>query len=311
MISGIFKNNIKLITTLRFRNRIRKLAINLECIFCDLIYRLANKLCKNIALTCVRNDGGGAQIHARLYCLSFANLYGFNYLNTEMHEVPHSFANKMITSPEFDLRWNSLLRFKNSSKQHDYPKTIQVKDSRELCLSLIKMILFGEYNKPILFEIVSMHRFANRSNIIVNQLSELARRDFFPENHKNYEKIVMHLRRGDVLEGNPSWESDSDFLNKLNHLVVKYPDCKIRIYSNSKFDLPLKFTNIATIDSYSEPFLMLSHIAVSDVFVMAKSSLSYIGALVSNGTIYCPDFWCARLNSWSSYDDLLNLSHPD
>lgn len=116
--------------------------------------------------------------------------------------------------------------------------------------------------------------------------------------------ISVHIRRGDV-DCNEGWKSErylspEYYVNILDILVKKYPNYKVVIYSQynfwnessyyEKFNPELKIET-PIIETWAD-------IITSKVFVMSKSSFSYVPALFNSGQIVYTPFWHKPLNNW-------------
>lgn len=123
--------------------------------------------------------------------------------------------------------------------------------------------------------------------------------------------ISVHIRRGDV-DCNEGWKSErylppEYYVDILNTLVQKYPDYKVAIYSQYNFWNECfhfeKFNPILKIDT---PIIETwADIITSKVFVMSKSSFSYVPALFNSSEIIYTPFWHKPLKTW------IDVGNPD
>ena len=285
--------------------------------WCFLFLRLLlSKSNKSIVLTCAgKRDGGGAQLHACFSVMVFAHDFGFRYVHTPFSFVEH----KPI---DYDTQswldgWNSYI--------YSIPPMLDPSSgligSRQWTTFSLRAVLLKAFLPPRLPQTIAIphaHRYTDLFPSRYSHVSSNYRRHKLNESHKSCQ-IVVHLRRGDVRETGPysdrytqSGYVLSCILNLLRALGDR--DLTLCIFSTSWCPIladPGRYSTNVNLDYSTEAsvFDVIQSMALSDYLLMAKSSLSYVGALLSTGVVFYQEFWhpalphWKRLSSLSSYDD--------
>jgi hypothetical protein len=122
--------------------------------------------------------------------------------------------------------------------------------------------------------------------------------------------IAIHIRRGDVKEGFGLWEargtSDQWRFSLIAQLKTLVPRADIHVFSNLEGD-----SSSSEYDGYrargatvhldeADPIETWAHLVAADVFVMAKSSFSYVPALLNDNCLVYQGFWHTPLDGWVS-----------
>lgn len=244
-----------------------------------------------------RSDGIGAQIHAICSLHAYAHLRGLTYLNSPMTQIAHGDG-----SPSWDEDWN---RFFNIPLTPETP--VSACDSKPL-----------KVNRALLLKDNTVYH-CNRAHPVV---------DLFPESYsavmpslrKAYDdapkekchvytsgpevkKIALHARKGDAA-GHQSRESNLDSLKaKLlkieKSLSQQGVDYEIHLFSQGT---PADFAALKDRNVHfhlnTDLFETFHSLVTADVFVMARSSLSYAAALLNQNAIFYEPFWHPRLPRW-------------
>ena len=266
------------------------------------LFRVASVLFKEIAVTCQRNDGGGAQLHGRISVYSLAQEFNFIYVASPIQDAHFAIG------PDWDARWNSLLNFDKSINfdTNKYTK-IQTQNSNHLRRAILQLILKLRFRKKYLFVMESAHNYTDSHPAILESSRDYLRQIFNGVKHFGHEEIVFHLRRGNDLTAPQRLESDDIIYARLAKLIQLFPDMSIRIYTNEPFEVRESFKSSVTADYSSDPFEAFTHMCEAKILIIAKSSLSYVAALINDGTIYYPKFWHPKLSSWKNVSDLEQL----
>ena len=250
-----------------------------------------------------RGDGGGAQLQASLAVMVMSLNRGMRYVHTPLRSVAHS------EGPEerWVQRWNEILKFpdllRDEHRVIDLDSRLSV--CRGLCSRTASIVLFSSSFRSIAD---SSGRFYERYR---NQVRALYHPEF-PRSASSQSglsrSIAVHVRRGDVAEVGPQ-----SFRFTANHKVLSVLD---KLRSNDTFDQVTVFSNGSrddlgdfayaghVIDSRSDALRALEDIVASDIFVMSKSSYSYLGGLLSSGRVVYEPFWHPPLPSWETWADL-------
>jgi hypothetical protein len=120
--------------------------------------------------------------------------------------------------------------------------------------------------------------------------------------------VCVHIRRGDITPSCPSMWTSTSFIAEtiakvrgvLDANCIKY---KICVFSQARY------TDVAELDAATEFFLdadpiwSMRELIEADILIMAKSSFSYVSALLSDGIkIYEPWLGYPPLSSWVTRD---------
>ncbi len=253
-----------------------------------------------VALTCAgKQDGAGAQIHATISTIAFCRAIGLSYAHTPFSKVAHTSSAREISDWE---RFLSLSEFADTDLDPSLPK-----------IGLYKYLADpGSAPKRFVAVVKHMHLYMDRYphfyeplhlRLRLNaQLGATQRPDKRPV-------VSLHVRRGDV---NPEFEkryTTNEFIvSQLKELPSRLP--KLR---NGAWDLHLYSQGdegdfVEIVEHFPDVLLMLDTppietirgLASADVMIMAKSSFSYVAALLCAGEVIYEPFWHAPQRNWIS-----------
>lgn len=277
-----------------------------ELLFAYLIFKFFFAVNNNCVLTCNRNDGGGAQVHGRLTVLAFAEYFGVTFLNTPMSNVHFGNGKDVNTAdPEWDSKWNSLVNFQNLNPTIlENRKLIRCSDTTGLWKTILRILMSFKAKELYVFEMESAHKFTDLKPKVLNRCLPKFQNLLNPAISIFREEIVIHRRRGEDITAAIRFLSDDTMNEWLRTLRIKYPSKSIRIYTNESFELHFEFQDFLTVDSESSPFEAISHMAQCEVLIIAKSSMSYVAALMNKNIVYCPSFWHPKMETWNNSSTL-------
>lgn len=248
-----------------------------------------------VNITCTRPDGAGAQIHSRLSVQAFASKAGFNYVSSPITELlPDNDGEKMN-------RWNLLI---GPFRSFD----LEVVKVRGLVQLFGEVLFRGKGKGGVLLDVDHCHFYTDyfpesllqhRDEFRQKVSQAIKQWGLGGESYK--ERVAVHLRRGIIDDGSAGTRvtSDDDLLRHLTLIRQAHPNDDIRIYSYMENEaLSSRLPTWASLDSNSDEFEMFAHCSQADVFVMAKSSLSYLAALANSNEVWYQDFWHPRINNW-------------
>jgi hypothetical protein len=166
-------------------------------------------------------------------------------------------------------------------------------------------------SEPTLLVASECHRYAdayaNFYSLIQPQLLRKYRMNS-PAKVENTERLIVavHIRRGDVNERVAERFTPNEHvarqIDELSHLLAPLPH-EFHAYSEGdKEDFGL-IQDRATLHLGGDVFECLESLISADIFVMAKSSFSYIGALLARGIVIYSRFWHAPLQQWIVADE--------
>ncbi len=228
-------------------------------------------------ITCAgRDDGLGAQVHAVMSALLFSHVTGIPYYHTP-------FGSRQA-------KWESVF---NLGRGYRLPP-------RDIPLIKGNAIRNG-YNGPaaIVWQ-THFHRFTDKNPDGYLRILESLRSCLkIPAKSHDGTIIAVHIRRGDVSQNTPKRFTPNKTAAKYIEIARRrYPDARIRIFSQgdkSEFEHLPRDCEFELNTDLAET---LSNMISADCLIMSKSSLSYIAALLSRGTIYYELFWHSPLSSW-------------
>lgn len=272
-----------------------KLLRQLRGVACHSLAILASKVYRG-RITCIRDDGGGAQIHGRISTIAFAKHYGFSFVNTAINDVDFP------EGDDWDDRWNDFF---------SYPGTIDPGDSsphhsRDLMRMLLYCIFAGASGKvDVLVSIPGAHELTDIRPSLLQNVAPHIRNHFNFEDDFPQEQIVVHLRRGSDITAGVRFEDDKLLEVRLTNLAANQANSRIRVYTNEPLSKSVSLPLGTTVDCSSSPFTAMSHMSNAATLLIAKSSMSYVSALANkDGVVYTPEFWHPPLSNWRSAREL-------
>lgn len=257
---------------------------------------------RNVVITCTgKSDGGGAQIHANISVMILAEYYGFNFVYTPLETIEHCPFN--MSNIEFVERWNSKYGF-GEIFRNPYPNNKFIHFEN---LTLLMKFIKDKGSKDVLFVSIQHAHLFSELNLemykLIFQKYNLKKLYSFEKDFKNSKnfKIFSHLRRGDVKENDDRYTNFYNLKEIINYYlyIYKKTDPEVKIFTND-LELNIKENNFF-IDNKSNVFELLDQLISADIFIMAKSSLSYLAALYNQNIVVYNSFWHGKLNSWSKY----------
>lgn len=269
---------------------------------------------KNAYLTCCgRDDGGGAQIAACISTMIMARLKGMTYAHTPLSTVAHRPAH--LSETEWAAAWE---KFFNLGQGEASAEEVSK-------------------NLPTIGP-VKAHRFFPRSNRLyvlphahkVTDRHPLAWHAIAPELRRKYQsspkpllankpagaiEIAIHLRRGDVGRSGRFSERFTPLdavLPGLRRMLAAMKGRSSEIHVFSQGD-PGDFTDLVELGAVlhldEDPFVSFHHMVRADVLFVAKSTFSYLAALLGEGRVIYDPFWHPALPDWTELAELERL--PD
>lgn len=126
-------------------------------------------------------------------------------------------------------------------------------------------------------------------------------------------QIAVHLRRGDVASTGQfaQWFTpDEVILQRLERVldVVGRDRASIRVFSEGKAEDFKAFTGLGAVLHLDEDvFTTFHHLVKSEVLIMAKSTFSYLAAIIGGGVCLYEPFWHPKLAGWLGPEELGKL----
>jgi hypothetical protein len=263
--------------------------------------------CVHCFVTCAgKTDGPLAQIQAVMSTILFARAAGLTYVHTPLRVVEHSKRNE-----DWARRWEEFFSLGNGEMPLDALPLGLRKVRVEYAQRIFK-------RRETLYVIPQGHDFVDRyPHLYESLLPELRLRYFAaPKNvplhcEPGMLNIAVHLRRGDVSPDIPHFASRftpnrtvvrtirqaSSLLDRLG------ADYRVRIYSQGRPEDFGELADLGELHLDECPFTTFHNLVMADLLVMAKSSFSYVAALLSPAGIrlYEP-FWHKPQRDWIQID---------
>jgi hypothetical protein len=119
--------------------------------------------------------------------------------------------------------------------------------------------------------------------------------------------IAVHIRRGDVTEGNIRYTDNAFYVKLFQALKQKYPTYSITVFSEGQYEDFKEFRLDKSQYKLNTDVRESYHSLVrAKVLVMSKSDFSYTGGLLNENTVYYIDFWHKPLDHWIYIEDTNN-----
>jgi hypothetical protein len=262
---------------------------------------------KESYITCRdRDDGGGAQISARISTMILARLKGLTYAHTPLNDVAHAPAGM---PPEAWARaWEDFFNLgagEVSAADVTYPEHPVAKPHRFLPRSRRLQV------------VAHCHKFTDHHPeawaAIAPDLGKkyvLSPKPDLQGYADGRVQVAVHLRRGDVGSSgrfSERFTGDEVVLERLGKVleVTGKERTKIRLFSEGD---PADFRAFADLGAdlhlNDDVFETFHHFVKSDVLFLAKSTFSYLGGILGRNVCVYEPFWHPKLPGWLSPDEL-------
>jgi len=252
-----------------------------------------------------RDDGGGAQIAAQASTLIFARHRGLRYAHTPLSRVAH--APPGVSTADWSQRWERCFNL-----GHDETPAAELIE-RGLRLR----------------EVPKVHRFLPRSRTLhrvahchkVTDRHPLAWAGFAPELRRRYRltpkpelpprppdtlRVAVHFRRGDVGRSGRFSErfTETDAIVPTLRRVIEAAAparCEIDLLSVGEPADFAAFTELgATLRLDEDAFLSFQRMVAADLVFTAKSTFSWLAAILGGALVIHEPFWHPPMPGWWS-----------
>jgi hypothetical protein len=265
---------------------------------------------KDSFITCRdRDDGGGAQISARISTMIFARMKGLTYAHSPAENVAHVPAG---TRPEdWSRRWEEFFNLgageigATEVESRGYPLRPVPKPHRFLprsrCLHVVAHCHKVTDRHPELWAAIAPD---------LREKYHLSPKPSLPGYEDGRVQIAVHLRRGDVGSSgrfSERFTADDVVLSGLRRVLAAIgPDrATIRLFSQGGPDDFRAFTDLGVrLHLDDDVFETFHHFVQSDVLFVAKSTFSYLGGLIGGNVCIGEPFWHPLLPGWLHPRDL-------
>lgn len=265
---------------------------------------------KDSFITCRdRDDGGGAQISARISTMICAGLKGLTYAHSPVADVAHVPAG---TSPEdWSRRWEEFFQLGSGEttaaeiEARGYPVKPVAKPHR----------FFPRSRR--LHVVAHCHKVTDRHPAawaaIAPELKrkyQLSPKPALPGYDDGRVQIAVHLRRGDVGstgQFSERFTSDEIVLSRIRRVLeaVGPERATVRLFSQGSPDNFRAFAGLGVrLHLDDDVFQTFHHFVQSDILFVAKSTFSYLGGVIGGNVCICEPFWHPSLPGWLRPEDL-------
>ena len=253
-------------------------------------------------ITCDRSDGGGAQLHGRISTIAFAETLGLKYAHTPLSKVHF-----METDEEVE-RWNTLIKFSKFWPQvNEKHRIVEVKSLS----SLLGKLLFGRWfgNEETL-QVEHCHAYTDRFPKRIAELRPRLRSAFEASDlamgqELPLQDVVIHFRGlvGPEDESSPRLSSNSMLRKKITIARnLRKADHSLVICVNPTPELRQVLDETFVLDAGSDVQTAFMFLARAKVAILARSSLSYVAALLNPNTVFYETFWHPKMPDWKSVE---------
>lgn len=269
---------------------------------------------KDSFITCRdRDDGGGAQISARISAMIFARLKGLTYAHTPVSDVAH--VPNGMSGADWSRAWEEFFNLGEGEitaaeiESRGFPVVPVPKPHRFLPRSRRLQV------------VAHCHKVTDHHPDAWAAIAPELREKYFhspkPE-LTGYDdgkvQIALHLRRGDVgASGTFSerYTADETVIARLRRVLeaVGPDNATLRLFSQGAADDFRAFTELgAQLHLDEDVFESFHHFVRSDILFVAKSTFSYLGGVIGGQACVCEPFWHPNLPGWLTPED---LEEPD
>jgi len=266
-----------------------------------------------------KTDGGGAQVHAVISALALARATGLTYYHSPFSSIAHAEGDEA----EWVKRWEDFFRLGEGERMlapEDEARCVKLKD-------FIKAPAMWR-GRDVIVEAEHFTGFTDANvDALAVSLPDIRRKYARSDKsgltlHRDTGRLTMnvHVRRGDVSADHPQhsnrFTADETVLETIRTVreaaEAEGAALAVNIWSQGKR------TDFAAYEAAgcklfldTDIFETIYNLTQSDVLLMAKSSLSYVAALLNEGICLYEDFWHSPLPNWVRIGSPVNLATDD
>lgn len=297
--SGLFQQYLRHINGLRSKKTSQKL---------EYIKKSALDEKAKISITCAgKRDGGGAQLHACISTIVFANSMGIRYHHTPLIKVEHNYNN----DPLWEAKWENYLDLTNLYSPRLNNQDYLFVDNYHSIVDKIYEAITSKNDLNI--RVLYCHGYSDgHPQEFVDVLDNIRNHFFLRRNpqlvYSPFDfNIAIHMRRGDVTinRWTERYTSSQCIQALINHLRFYFRKARPRFYIFSySDDDDLKILEDEDVRLFVDMnvFSVMDHLAYADCLVMAKSSMSYVAGMLNRGLVLYQPFWSVCLPHWFRAD---------
>ena len=265
---------------------------------------------KESYITCRdRDDGGGAQISARISTMILARMKGLIYAHSPVSDVAHSPLG--VDDATWSRQWEDFFNL-----GHGEVEAAGVEAKGYRLRKVEKPHRFLPRGK-CLQVVAHCHKVTDHHPEAWAGISPLLRERYLlspKPDLSGYDdgkiQIAVHLRRGDVGSTgrfSERFTDDEIVLERLRKVLAAVgPErARVRLFSQGAPDSFAAFTDLgATLHLDDDVFETFHHFVRSDVLFLAKSTFSYLGGVIGGNVCIYEPFWHPGLPGWLKPEDL-------
>ena len=255
--------------------------------------------------TAGRADGGGAQIHGQISAIAAAAAFGLPYVHLPLVKVEHSDGR---SDEDWASDWNDYfgLAALGSGSLGDQETWVQLPRWTPVALSPPRrqgtVLAAPHFHDFTDVYPATLHR--SRPGLRAAQANSRRTVGLWHFD-AGLSSIAVHVRRGDVSSGQNAERYSS--ASRIAHLIslatasASTTRTEVVLFSQTEDeDLSQLADQDSRIRVCLEPdvFVVLDHLLAADVLVMAKSSLSYVAALLRSDRVVYEPFWHPPMPDW-------------
>jgi hypothetical protein len=250
-----------------------------------------------------KRDGGGAQLQALMSAFAFGRAIGTRYFHSPLTVVGAQTRNDLERhgcGAEWINRWERFVDFRSDIEL--------VPDDANTCGVLE---FFDQLNgKPMVVEAEHFHAYCDHNPDTYRLVqAELRERCESVKAVVDQGIMAVHIRRGDVVTKHPSRLTPLEQVAAIIRRAREgNPELVVRVYSVGEANDFLSLPTYCELHLNTDVFCTLAALINAEILVMAKSSLSYVAALLSRGTVIYEPFWHKPLSDWISVEEF--NAHP-
>lgn len=257
-----------------------------------------------IQLTCAgKRDGGGAQWHAVFSVLALARSYGITFRHSPFQTIEHGPS----SDPTWLQAWDNLFDLKayGIASGGLAPPALACADP----LSLLRDRRRGTFAAGAVLQLDHAHAFTNLFPAQLAALRPLLRQAYRPQPPNAApplplaHTLVVHVRRGDVQASGPHrhrFTSAAAIAARCRQLQARFPQLQhvLLLSASADADLRALCSEGVLLDAGHDVFTHLHWMSQAAGLLMARSSLSYLAAMLNPNLVFYERFEHPPLPGW-------------
>jgi len=264
-------------------------------------------------VTCTgKVDGAGAQAQALVSVMLFARAVGAQYVHTPFAVIDHN----PDPASDWAAQWERFFNFGQSE--------VPAATVHRLGIPSVKVTSPFQVTRPdVLYLIPHCYETWGLSSAHLPRLLGELRTRFLNDKAdaavpSQTLRIAMHVRRGDVAPDGPNARrfTCTDIVNRTYEHLIAVLDRLGRPYHVTLYSQgdPAQFQDLqdrgVAVANDLDPFHTFEQLVLADVLITAKSSFSYLAALLSQGNVLYEPFWHSPLPTWLMLDEDGHFDSP-